>query len=137
MSPNIPKFPTNSCERTGLLIVLVSQHFRVKDELLGEGTMSSHLSSLSRDTRLLNKSLEFVVCNGPSRGDQESPVDFALFEEARQEQVRLCPVSIHLLFGVLRITYPSGWSGTKAPGALVACVPTPFAAVPMISITED
>lgn len=137
MSPNIPKFPTNSCERTGLLVVIVSQHFRVKEKLLGEETRSSHLSSLSRDTRLLNKSLELVVCNGASRGDQESPVDFALFGGARQEQVDLFPVSIQFPFGVLRITYPSGWRGTKAPGALVECVPTPFAAVPMISITED
>lgn len=76
MSPNIPKFPTNSCERTGLLIVLVSKQFQVNDKLSGEGIMVSHLSSLSSDTRLLNKSLELVVCNGPSRGDQESPVDF-------------------------------------------------------------
>lgn len=76
MSPNIPKFPTNSCERTGLLIVLVSKQFQMNDKLSGEGIMVSHLSSLSSDTRLLNKSLELVVCNGPSRGDQESPVDF-------------------------------------------------------------
>lgn len=77
MSPNIPKFPTNSCERTGLLIVLVSKQFQV-NKLSGEG-MVSHLSSSSSDTRLLNKSLVLVVCNGASRGDQESPVDFELF----------------------------------------------------------
>lgn len=76
MSPKIPKFPTNSCERTGLLIVLVSKQFQVNDNLSGEGVMVSHLSSLSSDTRLLNKSLELVVCNGASRGDQESPIDF-------------------------------------------------------------
>lgn len=99
--------------------------------------MSSHLSSLSRDTRLLNKSLELVVCTGARRGDQESLVDFALCGGARQEQVSLFPVSIRFLFDVLRITYPSGCSGTKAPGALLTCGPTPFAAVPMIPITED
>lgn len=93
MSPNIPKFPTNSCERTGVLNVLVSWQFRVKDKLLGEGIMSSHLSSLSRDARLLNKSLELVVCIGAVRGDQYSPVGLGLFGTARQEQVDLFSVS--------------------------------------------
>lgn len=137
MSPNIPKFPTNSCERTGLLNVLVSKQFGAKDKFSGEGVMSSHLSSLSSETRLLNKSLEVVVCSGAIRGDQESPVDFGLFGCTRQEQVDLFSVNIQFFFGMWRITYPSDWSGTKAPGAMVACVPTPFDAVSMILIIED
>lgn len=76
ISPNMPKFPTNSCDRAGLLIVLVSKQMRLEEQALseegqGEGIMSLHLSSLSRDTRLLNKSLEPVICDGVIRGDQE------------------------------------------------------------------
>lgn len=137
MSPNIPKFPTNSCERPGLLNGLVSKNLRVKDRILGEGIMSSYLSSLSRDTRLLNKSLELVVCNGAIRGGQDSPVGFELFGGARQEQINLFSVSSRFPFGMLNVTYPSGWSGTKAPEAPAACVPTQFAAVFMIIVPED
>lgn len=76
MSPNIPRFPTNSCDRAGLLMVLVSKQMGAEEQVLseegqGKGIMSPYLSSLSRDTRLLNKSLEPVICDGFIIGDQE------------------------------------------------------------------
>lgn len=67
MSPNIPKFSKNSCDRAGLEIGLISKQLGVNNSLLapgeGKGIVSPYLSSLSRDTRLLNKSLESVVWN--------------------------------------------------------------------------
>lgn len=121
-SPNTPKFPTNSCDRIGRLDSQVSKQFRVEEKPLSacweRGTMSSHLSSLSRDTRLLNKSLEPVIGNGAIRGDQEPPTFCAAFGGAPRGQINLFPVSSQLNCCIIRITYPSGWSGAEALGAL-------------------
>lgn len=126
MSPNIPKFPKNSCDRAGLEIVLVSKQIGGEEQALshgqGKGIMSPYLSSLSRDTRLLNKSLEPVIWNGFIRGDQELPGYLASFGGARWEAVSLSSVSSQFTSGIMRITYPSGWSEPEVPGALVVFI---------------